>query len=92
MSPDEEVIRGHKASQVLENELVIEAFEECRKQIMLAWSQTPARDVEAREFIFKLHQASLRFEEIFKGYVDTGKVAADKIKQRSLMGKLKSIM
>ncbi len=92
MSPDEEVIRGHKAAQVLENELVKEAFEEVRKHILRVWETTPARDVEAREWTFKLYQASLKFEEIFKGYVDTGKVAADKIKQQNLLGRLRSVI
>ena len=92
VSLEEQTIRGHKAAQILENPLVIEAFAEVRKQIMLAWEQTPARDVEAREFMFKLHQASLRFEEVFKGYVDTGKMAADQIRQKSLVGKLKSMI
>ena len=92
MSPDEEVIRGHKAAQVLDNELVKEAFEEVRKHILKVWESTPARDVEGREWTFKLFQASLKFEEIFKGYIDTGKVAADKIKQQSLLGKFKSMI
>jgi hypothetical protein len=92
VSLDEQVIRGHKASQVLENSLVIEAFAETRKAIMTAWEQTPARDVEAREFLFKLNQASLRFEDVFKGYIDSGKVAAAKLKEQSLFGKLKSVI
>ena len=92
VSLEEQAIRGHKAAQVLENSLVIEAFDEVRKQIIMAWEQTPARDVEAREFMFKLYQASLKFEEVFKGYVDTGKMAADQIRQKSLVGKLKSMI
>ena len=92
-SLDEQTIRGHRAAQLLEDKLFQEACEESRKQILLAWEQTPARDVEAREWLFKLHQASLRFEEIFKGYVDTGKIAADKLKHKeSLLGKLKSVI
>jgi len=93
MTPDEEAIRGHKAAQVLENELVKEAFLETRKQILLAWEQTPARDIEAREWMFKLYQASLKFEEVFKGYVDTGQIAADKLKHKeSVFGKLKAMI
>lgn len=92
MSPDDEVIRGHKAAQVLENPLVIEAFEVTRKAILTAWESTPARDIEAREFLFKLYQASMRYEEIFKGYVDTGKIAADRIKSSNILGKLKSMI
>lgn len=93
MSPDEEVIRGHRAAQILEDKLFREGCEETRKQILLAWESTPARDIEAREWMFKLYQASLRFEEIFIGYMNTGKVAADKLKhEKSLLGKLKSVI
>ena len=93
MGPDEEVIKGHAAAQLLENPLFKEATEETRKQIILAWEQTPARDVEAREWMFKLYQASMRFEEVFKGYVDTGRVAADKLKyEKSLLQKFKAVI
>ena len=82
MSPEEAVIRGERARQFLEDPFVTDAFESCKKEILALWEATPARDVDAREWLWKLYQAQLRFESIFKGYVDSGKIAADQLRHK----------
>jgi hypothetical protein len=60
---------------------------------MLVWESTPANDVEQRENTWRLYKAAQVFEEVFKGYVDTGRVAADKLKhEKSLLQKFKAVI
>jgi hypothetical protein len=81
MSPQEEVIRGERAKQLLADPLLNEAFEHCKTEVLDAWEKTPARDVEAREWLWKLYHATLKAENMLRGYVDTGKFADFNLKQ-----------
>ena len=93
MTEEELRFRGERATQLLNDPLMIEAFEAVRKEVISKWQDTPARDSDAREWLWKLHQASLRFEMIFKGFMDSGRIADDAIKHRqSLTDRLKSVI
>lgn len=81
MSPQEEAIRGERAKQLLSDPLLNEAFAHCKQEVLQAWERTPARDVEAREWLWKLYHATIKAEDMLKGYVDTGKLAEFNIKQ-----------
>ena len=83
---------GEIAQSFLDDPLFRKAMDAARHDIMDAWEATPARDVDAREFLWKLQQASLRFEGILKGYVDTGKVAKANLKENNTIArKVRSI-
>ena len=85
--------RGERAKQLLKDPLLKEAFEVCKKQILQTWENSPARDVEAREWLWKLYQASLRFEEVFKGFIDSGKMAEEQLKHKqSLKDRIRAVM
>lgn len=81
MSPQEEVIRGERAKQLLADPLLTEAFKTCKQEVLLAWETTPARDIEAREWLWKLYHASIKAENMLRGYIDTGKMADFNLKQ-----------
>lgn len=81
MSPQEEIIRGEKAKQLLADPLLSEAFSQCKKEVLEAWEKTPARDIEGREWLWKLYHASIKAENMLRGYIDTGKMADFNIKQ-----------
>jgi hypothetical protein len=87
MTEHEEVFRGENAKRLLNDKLFKEALETVRKEILQKWEETPARDSDAREWLWKLHQASLRFEGIFKGYIDSGKIASDSLRHKESLGK-----
>ena len=80
VSLNEQVMRGKRAEQLLNDSLMVEAFDAVRKEVISRWEAAPARDVDGREWLWMLHQATLRFEMIFKGMIDTGKIAQDQIK------------
>lgn len=93
MELEELQYRGEKAKQILKDPLFKESLEACKQQILSAWEESPARDIEAREWLWKLYQASLRFEEIFKGYMDSGRIAEAQLKQKQSLGdRLRSVM
>lgn len=81
MTPQEEVLRGERAKQLLADPLLNEAFAHCKAAVLEAWETTPARDVEAREWLWKLYHATLKAENMFRGYVDTGKLADFNLQQ-----------
>ena len=81
MTPQEESIRGERAKQLLADPLLNEAFANCKKEVLAAWEKTPARDIEAREWLWKLYHAMLKSEEMIRGYMDSGKLADFNIKQ-----------
>ena len=85
--------RGERAKQLLKDPLVKEALETCKQQILTAWEASPARDVEAREWLWKLYQASMRFEEVFKGFIDSGKIAEAELKHKqSMKDRIRAVM
>ncbi len=74
---DEEA-RADQAKAILENKMFQKAMKEVKEEIYLAWSQVPARDTEGREWLYKMFKAQERFEAVFKGYIDSGKLASVK--------------
>lgn len=93
MSLEEKVLRGQRAEQLLADPILNEAFEAVKKELFDAWATTPARDTDAREWLWMLLQASTRFESIFRGIVDTGKLAREDIRyKQGLVEKAKKLM
>ena len=93
MSEQDEIEHGREAEALLSNRMLKRALKDCREEIMSMWEQTPARDTDGREWLWKLHQASVRFENVLKGYVDTGKIAKANLKEgKTVAEKIRSIM
>jgi hypothetical protein len=57
MSPEEIRQRGEHARQLLEDELLRDAFDHAERQVMLAWENTKAGETEQREQAFRLFKA-----------------------------------
>jgi transposase len=89
---EEQRLKGEKAKQLLNDPLLHEALQETRKEIIQMWEATPARDAEAREWLWKLHQASMKFENALRGYIDSGQVATEHLKhEKSFTDRLRGI-
>jgi len=60
--------RGDRAVQLLENELLVEAFNTLEETYTQQWKDSPARDTEGREKIFlaihQLHQVKTHLESV----------------------------
>ena len=93
MTEQDEIEQGREAGELLSNRILKRALNDCRKEIMDMWEATPARDTDGREWLWKLHQASVRFENVLRGYIDTGKIAKANLKEgKTVAEKIRSIM
>ena len=80
-----EVQRGADAQALLDNPLLTEALEAFEKEITDQWKKSPLRDVEGREKLRLMLEASAKFSAYIKAAADTGKLAVEQIRQKSAM-------
>lgn len=93
MSEFEDDQKGQNAQALLNDPLLQKALIAARAEIMSTWESAPSRDTDGREWLWMLHQASLRFEGILRGYIDTGKIAKANLKpDKPIMQRIRSIM
>lgn len=88
MTPIEEQTRGQRASELLDNELLQETLDAIRAEVIKQWSECPARDAQGKEALWQLHKMAEKFENILKGYVQTGVLASDNLKRYEEQSKL----
>lgn len=74
-------VRAQYASQILENPVFKDAVEVIRRETVQAWADCPARDMEGKEHLWKLYRVNEKFLNIFRGYVEAGKLADVRGKQ-----------
>jgi len=82
MTPEEESIRADRAKEILENPLVIEAFETIERELTKALMNSPARDAEGREKLYLMNQLLGRVKKHFASVVNNGAMAKRTIKDR----------
>ena len=87
----EQQSRGQTALQLLENELLKEALDAIDREVMEQWIACPARDKEGKEALWQLIKTSRKFREVLNGYIDTGKLAAHKLKQYEEESRIKRL-
>ena len=92
MSDRDDEKRGENAQNLLNDPLLRKALDGSRATILEAWQATPIRDNEGREYLWKLHQASLRFEEILFGWIQNGEIAKANLKEgKSVTQRIRSV-
>ena len=68
---DEDIDRGIKAERLLNDPLLIEAFEKVRSAVLSQFEASPVRDTEGREHLFKmlkaLNDARSHLEQAMRG-------------------------
>ena len=88
-----EQTRGQLSTSLLENELLQEALDAIDKEVMEQWIACPARDHEGKEALWQLIKTSRKFRTILEGYIETGKLASEQLRQfeekRGLLSRLK---
>jgi hypothetical protein len=83
MSEQESRAAQDKAALALslaENELLNEALDAIDKEVMEQWINCPARDKEGKEALWQLIKTSRKFKAILTGYIESGKLATDRLK------------
>lgn len=74
-------VRAQYAAQILDNPVFKDAVEVIRAETVRMWADCPARDTEGREHLWKLYKINEKFFNIFRGYVEAGKLADVREKQ-----------
>ena len=71
--------RGIKARQILNDELVIKAFEDIKQMLYHKIEQSSFEQKEVREDCYRMLRASECFEGMFKRHINTGRAAEEKL-------------
>lgn len=90
MTPEQEIARSEAARRLYDDPLFKEAMAIVRQEILNTWTDTPARDVEGREWLWQFHQAANKFENVFKNWMETGKLAELGRERPSVFSRIKS--
>ena len=80
MTLDEEVLRGERARQILEDPLVKKAFAEILNVTVLKWSDNTTSDEGAKK-LRDFYRATLLLKQVFEKHIETGKMAEIQIKK-----------
>ena len=81
MTEIEEQTRGQRAAELLKNELLQQALDAIKAEVIAQWSACPARDKDGKEALWQLHKMAEKFEGTLRGYVETGKLATANLKR-----------
>jgi hypothetical protein len=76
MSPDKEIQRGRHAEQLLNDELLKEAFDTVEDAILEKWRQSPVRDLDGQHELRLLLKAVMDVKGYIVEVMNTGKLAA----------------
>ena len=91
MTPEEALRRSNAAERIFKDPLVQETLDFMEKEISDMWAQTPVRDVEARESLWRLAVSTRKFRDLLRGTMEAGKLAKDAIvRKESTVQRLKS--
>ena len=72
---EEEIIRAGRAKELLENPLLLGAFEAIEANLKDAWKQSNMRDVEGREYVFLAMKVLEQLKGALTEHVQTGMLA-----------------
>ena len=92
MTQDEEIQRAEAAKRIYNDPLFKEAMTLVREEILRKWEATPARDTDGREWLWLFHQASNKFENTFKEWLETGKMAEIQKEQPSVFKRMRAAL
>jgi hypothetical protein len=73
--------RAAHAQRLLSDELLQEALQAIRNEVVRTWVDCPAMDKEGKEALWQLAKTADKFETLLRGYIETGKLATANLKQ-----------
>lgn len=77
----QDAVMGQRAKEILESELVQEAFRSIEAGIMESWKNSGGNDVDVRERSYNLYSAFLLFKVYFQRAIASGDKAARDLKR-----------
>lgn len=92
MSERTEIARGQQAAEALDNPIVVEALEAWEREVIESWKTSPLRDVEGRERLRLMLEASKAFRGYMTRTLETGKLAEIQLQQsRTMMDRVRGV-
>lgn len=76
MTIEQNMLRGNRAKEVLENEVFQESFAQIEQEIFEKWKTSPARDEEGRQKLWLFQQMLNRVREVLTTTMESGKLAS----------------
>lgn len=73
--------RGQRAVELMEDELIVEAFSILEQRFMTEWAASPARDTEGRERIWVMQKLLGNLKAHLLEVATTGKLASLQLEQ-----------
>jgi hypothetical protein len=90
MELEEKIARGHRAKEILQDEVYIETFEIVKMELNLAWESSPARDTEGREKLYLMMKLLTKLQLALQTTMETGMLSQETLKhQKSLIQRAK---
>lgn len=80
MTPSEQQLRGEHARVLLENAMLKEALDAIEAEVVQQWGECPARDKDGKEALWQLYKTLQKFRNLLTGYVETGRIASEKMR------------
>jgi len=81
MDKEKEIQRGHRAKQILEDPIFVEALQKVSQELDLEWINSPIRDTEGREKIYMMKRMLNVLHVQLQSVMETGKLASKQINQ-----------
>lgn len=79
MDLEKEQQRGHRAKQILEDEIFMEAIQKVSAELDQEWINSPVRDTEGREKIYMMKRMLNVLLVQLQSVMETGKLASKQI-------------
>jgi len=92
MTPEEEIRRGEEAAALISNPLFIEALGMLKKEVIDTWGACPARDTHGREWLWLMYQNAMKFEEVLKTVINSGKMSAQVAREKTMADRLLNVV
>lgn len=91
MNEQQEIDRGRRAQELLENPLIAEFFDQAEREIWQQFKTSPLRDAEGREKLRLMQEWLTKFRMLLETHVTTGKLAMQANEERNtLMDRVRS--
>ena len=81
MEKEKEIQRGHRAKQILEDPIFVEALQKVSQELDQEWINSPIRDTEGREKIYMMRKMLGVLHVQLQSVMETGKLASKQINQ-----------
>ena len=89
---NKDLLRAEDAKRITEDPLFKEAMDKVKKEVLDLWGAAGARDTEGREWLWLMYQATLRFENVFKTYLETGRLVDLEVARANVFQRMRNAL